>query len=209
MTIKAYDVFSKTYKKENFEPDFWLSEFNILLKLMKKDGIEIKGSRFLDLGCGVGRDALLALGAGMEYVGIDLSRGMLSIAKKIIRNADFRKMDVTKLEFGDNQFDVVWAAAILLHLSSVDLNKALKEIKRVLKSGCFVFVSLEKHRKGRKRKSIKVSMKGNKKVRRFFALYTEPEFRKILETKGFEVLKVTSKVEPGGEKEWLCFFAKN
>ncbi len=209
MTVSAYDAAAKTYKEENFNPEFWFSEFKILLDLMREKGAKVKGSKILDLGCGIGRDALLARKVGMEYMGVDLSDGMLSIARNIVKEANFRKMDAAKLDFEDNEFDVIWASAILLHLDSEDLDKTLNEIKRVLKPGKFIFITLEKRKKGRKRKKIKISKKGNKKVKRFFSLYTKQEFEEILDEKEFEILKFTAKIEPDGNKEWLCFFAKN
>jgi len=208
-TIRAYDVISDVYKKENYEPDFWLNEFKILLRLMKRNGAKVKESRFLDLGCGTGRDAHLAINTGMKYVGVDLSKGMLSVARRRVKRANFLEMDATELRLEDSEFDVLWAAAILLHFNSYDLRKALKEIGRVLKPGSFAFISVQKRQKGDKVKLMKKSVKDRKTVRRYFALYTKREFKRILERAGFNVIKATSKIEPEGEKEWLCFFVKN
>lgn len=208
-TVRAYDVISNVYKKENYEPDFWRDEFKILLGLMRGNAIKIKGSKFLDLGCGTGRDAELAINSGMQYVGIDLSKGMLNLARKMVKEASFYEMDVTRLEFGDNEFDVVWASAVLLHLNELDLEKALEEIKRVLKSGHFAFISMERRQKIKEAKMMKKSVKDGRLIERFFALYTRSEFKRILKRAGFTVVKVTSKVEPEGEKEWLSFFMRN
>ena len=79
-TVQAYDKFARFYKKENAQPFFWQKEFDLLLKLLKESGIKTSECRFLDLGCGVGRDAALALKAGMNYTGVDLSAGMLKVA---------------------------------------------------------------------------------------------------------------------------------
>ena len=207
-TVKAYDTISEIFQEER-TPNFWLDEFKILMGLMEANGLEIIGSKFLDLGCGTGNDAHLAMNKGMKYVGVDLSKGMLDIARRMVKGAEFFEMDITDLKFKDNEFDVVWASSILLHLNSLDLNKALKEIKRVLKPNHFAFISMEKRQKGGRAKSMRKSIKGGKPVKRFWALYTESEFKKILKRVNLKVVKTTFKIEPEGKKEWLCFFVKN
>ncbi len=207
-TVKAYDEIAKIFQKSRI-PNFWLEEFKILMRLMEVNGLKKTGGKFLDLGCGTGNDVHLAINAEMKYVGVDLSKGMLDIARKAVKRGKFFEMDITNLKFKDNEFDVVWASAILLHLNSPDLDKALKEIKRVLKPNHFAFISMEKRQKGDRAKSMKKSVKGRKLVKRFFALYTESEFKKILERANLKIVRITSKVEPEGKKEWLCFFVKN
>ncbi|HUV42375.1 MAG TPA: class I SAM-dependent methyltransferase [Patescibacteria group bacterium] len=207
-TVKAYDIISKIFKKER-TPNFWLDEFKILMGLMEANSLKITGSKFLDLGCGTGNDAHLALDRGMKYVGVDLSKGMLDLARKMVKGAKFLEMDVTNLKFEDNEFDIVWASAVLLHLNSLDLNKALKEIRRVLKPDHFAFISMEKRQEGDRPKSMRRSIKEGKLVKRFFALYTESEFGNILEKAGFNVVETSFKIEPSGQKEWLGFFVRN
>ncbi|MCL2387130.1 MAG: class I SAM-dependent methyltransferase, partial [Defluviitaleaceae bacterium] len=51
-------------------------------------------------------------------------------------NFNFMVMDANKLEFEDESFDVVFGAGILHHL---DFDKAVQEIKRVLKKDGFCF----------------------------------------------------------------------
>jgi len=209
INTKAYDAIANVYKEENYESIFWLNEFKILLHLMKNYGIKAKGSKFLDLGCGTGRDTHLAINSGMKYVGIDSSKGMLRIARKANKEAKFFEMDALKLKFEDNEFDIVWASAILIHFNSYDLKKALKEIKRVLKPNDLAFISMQKRLKDDEAGLMKKSVKGKNTIKRYFALYAKEEFKKILEKANFSVIKTTSKIEPNNEKEWLCFFIKN
>jgi len=207
-TVQAYDKFSRFYKNENTQHFFWQEEFDLLLKLIKESGIKVSGCKFLDLGCGVGRDAALALKAGMKYTGVDLSKGMLKVARESFPQAEFHRMDVSNLDFRANTFDVVWASAILLHLDSKDLEKTLGEIKRVLKPEGLVFITLEKRGKGRQKKEMKNSQKGKNQVSRFFHLFKRKEFQEVLITNNFHILQTGQKSEESGEKEWLYFIAK-
>jgi 2-polyprenyl-3-methyl-5-hydroxy-6-metoxy-1,4-benzoquinol methylase len=87
------------------------------------------GDLILDAGCGMG-DLLLRLG-DYQAVGIDLSTDYIEIAKE--RGLDARVGRVEKLPWPREQFDVVVCADVLEHV--LDLNKAVRELLRVLKPG--------------------------------------------------------------------------
>ena len=58
---------------------------------------------------------------------------------EIIENCDVRVADVTNLPFGNNFFEIVFVLDVLEHVK--DLDKAIEEIKRVLKNNGFVVLS--------------------------------------------------------------------
>jgi len=68
-------------------------------------------------------------------VGVDLSPGMLDLAKKKYRGPLVR-MDVQRLALVSNAFDVAVVAFVLFHLPSPE--KCLAEVHRVLRSGGMV-----------------------------------------------------------------------
>ncbi len=65
----------------------------------------------------------------------DFSKGMLAEAKKnlmdIKRNFSFKQIDIQDIPFNDNSFDMLMANHMLYHVPDID--KAIKEIRRVLK----------------------------------------------------------------------------
>ena len=95
--------------------------------------------KVLELGCGtgemwMGQDALI--GRCSKLVLTDLSEGMLAAAKENLKpygGIEFRKVDIQDIPFADNEFDVVIANMMLYHVP--DLERGLKEVARVLKSG--------------------------------------------------------------------------
>jgi ubiquinone/menaquinone biosynthesis C-methylase UbiE len=96
-----------------------------------------QGKKVLDYGCGTGIHSLTPLRIGAkEVVGIDLSEESLKIARerakkeKLADQTRFIKMDCEKLEFDDNSFDIILDGGTF---SSLDLDKALPELARVLK----------------------------------------------------------------------------
>ncbi len=98
-----------------------------------------EGTKALELGCGtgslwIGRDELLSGFA--EIVLTDISEGMLETAKRNLggkRNIEFKLADIQNLPFEDGSFDVVIANSMLYHVP--DLQKAVSEVRRVLKKG--------------------------------------------------------------------------
>ena len=98
-----------------------------------------EGMNVLELGCGtgslwIGHDDLVARCVGLVLT--DLSEGMLETAKRNLGerdNVEYRVEDIQSLSFDDDTFDVVIANAMLYHVP--DLNKGLREVRRVLKNG--------------------------------------------------------------------------
>jgi len=137
--IEYYDSKAEL-KSKNSKGDFegfnplYLSSFKFLYSLLEKN---VSGKIVLDYGCGNGihSDFLVKSGA-KKVIGIDLSEKSLKLAEektkkeKIEEKTEFIRMDCERLDFPDNYFDVILDGGTF---SSLDLNKALPELKRVLK----------------------------------------------------------------------------
>lgn len=104
------------------------------------------GERVLDLGCGEGRHAISAsLLADTHVVGIDLSVTDLRTADTRLGEFNFPDCrfvcaDGSRLPFADASFDKVVCAEVLEHVP--EYQGILKEIKRVLKPGGVLAVSV-------------------------------------------------------------------
>jgi ubiquinone/menaquinone biosynthesis C-methylase UbiE len=100
------------------------------------------GDSVLDVGTGTGIVALKAarqLGPDGKVLGVDLSDGMMTVARERTRESglaaqvDFRKMDAEDLDLPDQSFDVVTSLFALLHFP--DPLVALRGMFRVLRPG--------------------------------------------------------------------------
>ncbi|MER7080417.1 Ubiquinone/menaquinone biosynthesis C-methylase UbiE [Saccharopolyspora kobensis] len=105
------------------------------------------GSRVLDIGSGTGRPTAEQLvAAGMDVVGIDISSGMLDIARKQLPAAEFRKLDVLDLDEADlGQFDAAIAFFSLLALPADYLREALRKVHRRLVPGGRLVLGMNEH----------------------------------------------------------------
>jgi len=96
--------------------------------------------RVLELGCGDGRDTKEILKRTNDYLGIDLSKELIKIAKKETSKAKFVLADFEKLNFTSG-IDIVFAFAALLHSDKKSVRDILVKVAKSLnKSGIF-FIS--------------------------------------------------------------------
>jgi len=113
--------------------------FDNLIKLPEDANI-------LELGCGPGylwKENISRIPAGWRITLSDFSSGMLDAAWRNLvvtgRAFQFKEIDAQSIPFEDETFDVVIANHMLYHVP--DRPKALKEIRRVLKSDGHLFAT--------------------------------------------------------------------
>lgn len=95
------------------------------------------GSRVLDLGCGTGEPTARQLAdAGHRVTGVDLSAGMLALARTNVPEGDFLRADIAELPAGPplepGSFDGVAAFFSLLMLRRAEISPALRSVHRLL-----------------------------------------------------------------------------
>lgn len=113
-----------------------LYEGNNEVLLYIEDFLNNLSGRILILGCG-DVDISMFLQYGFdEVVGVDISPKSIEKISKVIQKKRLGKkvkvfvMDAHHLKFNNNYFDCVYGMGVLHHL---DIEKAIKEVKRVLK----------------------------------------------------------------------------
>ncbi len=167
-----------------------ISEFNI------KDSDKV-----LDLGCGDGLNVTILRENGIKnVVGIDISKNLIKIAKKNNPHNTFALGSAEKLPFKDGTFNIVFVDSVFHHLLKYD--KAIKEIKRILKRGGFLCF-IEPHQSFARRvfdfitilpissfipffRERRVAYFGEKHLMTHW-LKTEEEFFSTLLSNGFEI----------------------
>jgi ubiquinone/menaquinone biosynthesis C-methylase UbiE len=112
-------------------------ELELLLKALG----DIRGSKILDLGCGVGRVTMELLKAGAEVTSLDNSQKMLAITESKAKAASLDKKlrcvksDASENPLPDASYDVVICVGLLEHLPLQFRSKTLEHLHRVLRSG--------------------------------------------------------------------------
>lgn len=96
-----------------------------------------KDAVVLEYGCAHGGNAIALSGVAKRVEGIDISkeavaRGNAEIARRGIDNVRLSVQNAEAMDFADGTFDFVFGSGILHHL---DYDKAMAELRRVLKPG--------------------------------------------------------------------------
>jgi len=108
-------------------------------------------SRVLELGCGCGREAVFLHRHDFDITATDGSREMLEQAAELFPELKGRLQLLvlpSRFPFPDSTFDNVLALAMLMHLDPEAIKLVLSEIRRVLKPGGKLVVSVPTSRTG-------------------------------------------------------------
>ncbi len=133
------------YENPIFEKDFRKAKVDLVHELVAWCGFDKlpKGSRILDVGCGIGGSArILARDYGFEVLGISISPAQVKRAVELTPQnltCDFQVMDALALELDNNSFDGVWSVEAGPHMP--DKQKYADELLRVLRPGGFLAVA--------------------------------------------------------------------
>ena len=106
---------------------------------LKLSSDELYGKLILDLGCGTGRFAEIALQSGALVIGLDYSSAAYVAAKNLENYPNFRAVrgNIYRLPFMKQSFDLVYCLGVLQHTPNVE--NAFKSIPPVVKdSGLLV-----------------------------------------------------------------------
>ncbi|MFZ5821718.1 MAG: methyltransferase domain-containing protein [Chloroflexota bacterium] len=207
-TIASYDQHADAFLKKHgdFEPIEALLEFQRFV---------MPGSRVLDAGCGLGRDTDYLRKHGYpQSIGLDMSFGMLNMGA---RSANFQfpavQADFRALPLAAQSFDGVWAVASIIHIPRGNVENVLKEFKRILKPGGFVYLSVIKG-------SGEEAESGEEDVVqrgwRYFVFYELDEMKTLLQKAGLK--SIVSWDRPGKspttkkefkKRDWIHLIAKS
>jgi len=114
----------------------------ILLPNVARALDNVDGKSLLDVGCGYGLFSSFFGQRGARVLGIDSSKKMVDLAKKVSPKAHYEAMDVTKVSQLNQDFDYVLAVMVFCTLNNPqDFYNAFREISCVMKpKGRFVLV---------------------------------------------------------------------
>ncbi len=130
------------YPSERRDIDFRKAKVQFVHELVKWSGLDKlpKGSRILDVGCGIGGSSrILAKYYGFNVTGITISSAQVKRARELTPlgcNCNFQVMDALNLKFEDGSFDAVWSVEAGAHMN--DKAKFADEMLRTLRPGGYL-----------------------------------------------------------------------
>lgn len=195
VTIDTYDRHAVAWIDNHQTPGFYDNEIAHFKQLLPT-------GKVLEIGSGGGRDAKDLIAAGYDYVGTDISVGLLKQARLSNPGTTFQKVSVYDLDF-DEPFDGFWCSAVLLHIPRNRIGDALSAIHRNMKPGAIGFITI-KEGEGEELEPDNRSGQGSK---RYFVYWSDADFTQKLDQNGFEVLERGYRpLSP--RSKWLTYFVK-
>ena len=135
---------SKAWDWKDYDASFWgepAQDVYYLASRWKNNGV----TRFLDLGCGIGRHSIFFAMEGFDVCAFDLSQNGIA---KLKDEADKRELkidtsigDMCKLPYEDSFFNCVLAYNVIYHSDKMGTERVISEIKRVLKPGGEAYIT--------------------------------------------------------------------
>ena len=174
VTTKYYDKNAERWAAVKANSFYQEKPFRVFEKMLKKNDLVI------DIGCAYGIHVPLFLGIGrkLKYEGIDISKSMIKLARSRYSQIEFRIADAVTFKTRE-KYDAFWSAATLMHVPRKNWPALLSNIERRVKRGGVGYITLP---------SIRPNP-ASKEDRRYFELFNKKEFRKIIENRGWKVLK--------------------
>ena len=127
------------YEKPRIKKDFRKAKVDFVHELVRWSGLDKlpKGSRILDVGCGIGGSSrILSNDYGFDVIGISISQEQIKRANELTTNSDFCRFEVMNaldLKFDKGSFDGVWSVEAGPHI--FDKQTFADEMLRVLRPG--------------------------------------------------------------------------
>lgn len=184
-TIKTYDSMADEYKKRYQD----YGDQNTMKPLLDLfiESLTAKNPDVLDVGTGAGFDAKYLSEHGCNVTGIDLSEGLMKVAKEIAPKVNFIKADMRNLSFNNDYFDGIWASASILHIPKQEIQNVLYKLNRILKKDGVILISIKQ---GVGEEFIINKGKDNLEgAKRFFSFYSKDEFESLLNITNFKIIK--------------------
>jgi len=201
---KTKDDYNKIADKFSSTRRFLSADIIALKEYLPENG------QILDLGCGNGRFWEIAKQKNLKYIGADVSEKMVEIAKDKYLDGTFVKLDdFVNLPFPAEKFDVVANLAVLHHIPGQEYRlKFLKEIKRVMKKGGTLILTVWDMARNEKAKKLRIQFYLRKiissspldwndilypfntskiTVERYLHIFSVAELTKLLDQAGFEI----------------------
>ena len=134
-THRQFNEYAEIYDELFSAVSDYGKEVEFYDKILRKN----KCKRILEVGCGIGHRGKFFINKGYDYVGLDLSEGMLRIARRKYPEIRFVQGDVRKLSLKEKFDAIIFVGKGSAYLTTDDdIMSALKSIKSLVNRGLII-----------------------------------------------------------------------
>lgn len=138
--IPLDDDWDDFYNEAEVEDLPWFTkrlDFDLQIELKNRD---LRKGRFLDLGTGIGTQAIALSKMGFEVTGADISEVAIEKAKKRSDKINFVVDDILSTNLPDSSFDFIFDRGIFHLFDESDRTEFVNQIKRILNDDGIYFL---------------------------------------------------------------------
>lgn len=197
--MKKEKIVEEGYNKIASKYHSQRGSYDSLIELKKFAPLLSPGSKVLDVGCGAGFPVTRFLvDEGFSVIGVDISKEMLSLAKKHVPEATFIKSDMSEMSFSDNFFDGLVSFYAIIHVSKEKHANLFTKFHKILKSDGVMLITLGRTEWEEVEEYFGVKM--------FWSHYGREQSLALVKDAGFEII-FEEIFERGGERVY-CILAR-
>ncbi|HET8986914.1 MAG TPA: class I SAM-dependent methyltransferase [Humibacillus sp.] len=144
---RAYDTMASAYAERlpdtRAETPLDLAMVDAFISAVLAEGTDPSSAPVLDAGCGTGRMSAYLAARHVRVRGVDLSPGMVEMARRDHPDLDATVGSLAELPCGDSQFAGVLLWYSVIHTPPAGLDRVLAEAVRVLRPGGHLLVGFQ------------------------------------------------------------------
>jgi SAM-dependent methyltransferase len=192
---RTYNRIADDWHKDHEDDDWWVEETDKLL------GRLATGSSILDVGCGSGVKSKYFTERGFAVIGIDISTGLLAIAKRIAPKGEYRVLSMEELGTIPETFDLVFAQASLLHIPRDRAGEVVRKMAKRAKLSGFVYIAVKEAKTDCPNEEVLRESDYGYDYERFFTYFTQEEIENYMTDAGLTI--VSSARSGTGKTVWI------
>lgn len=196
----TYNRIAGDYLQEHKNSTWWMPGADKFIELV---GV---GGTVLDVGCGVGIQSKYFTERGLAVTGVDLSEGMITVAKREVPVAKFDVLDIRDFPKLTELFAGVFAQAVLLHFPKKEVPQVLAILKDKIKPGGYLSVTVKERWPNEPEEETKTENKRGYPFQRFFSYYGMDEVKKYLTDLSTTI--VWENIAKSSETNWIQVIAR-
>lgn len=189
----VYDTLARLYADRFNDPADHINDFLEFIKA---------GGKILDVGCGHGINSSYIMSKGYKVIGIDLSSGMLELAKHKFPLIEFKLIDMRRLSFDPEYFDGIFMSFSLMHIPKIHVLFVLNLLNSLLKERGVIYISIQIGRSQEKTLASPL----DRKQRIFVNIFTREEIKALLRKSGFSIARSFTRRPIVGEFNFSKYF---
>lgn len=202
----VYDTLAKEYafRRDNLGRYSESAEYlghSLLKNVSLQNNLQV-----MEIGPGAGQILRYFEENGCRTVGVELSEEMCNLCRIQSPNSIVINGDITEMNFGIEQFDLIYMGAIIHLFPLKDAVELMKRVWTWLKYNGYIFVNTTCHPKSYEEYSKKQDYSAN--IYRFRRYWQEDDFEQFINECGFSIIEKLYTDEKDRKKKWVALIGK-